>query len=115
MTEKNRSTAAFLAMLLGWLGAHKFYLGRPVAGVLYLLFFWSGIPGLVGFVEGIFYLVQSDSEFNRRFNPQLVYESPKHLGDPIDTLRRLEALRQAEGSRRWSHRTTGNGCCPSPA
>jgi TM2 domain-containing membrane protein YozV len=94
MTEKNRSTAAFLAMLLGWLGAHKFYLGRPVAGVLYLLFCWSGIPGLVGLVEGIFYLVQSDSEFNRKYAPRLAYDTPRYLGDPIDTLRRLEALRQ---------------------
>ncbi|BAC91091.1 TM2 domain-containing protein [Gloeobacter violaceus] len=94
MGEKNRSTAAILAMLLGWLGAHKFYLGRPVAGIVYLLFFWTGLPGLIGFVEGVLYLVQSDSEFNRKFNPKLTYEPQKFLGDPIDTLRRLEALRQ---------------------
>jgi TM2 domain-containing membrane protein YozV len=100
MTEKNRSTAAFLAMLLGWLGAHKFYLGRPVSGVFYLLFFWSGIPGLLGFVEGVLYLVQGDQEFQTKYlattaPKAIAYESqPKFLGDPIDTLRRLEVLRQ---------------------
>ncbi|AGY56967.1 NINE protein [Gloeobacter kilaueensis] len=94
MSEKNRQTAAILAMLLGSLGAHKFYLGRPVAGVFYMLFFWTGLPGLIAFAEGLIYLFQSDAEFGKKFNPQLAYEQPKFLGDPIDTLRRLEALRQ---------------------
>jgi TM2 domain-containing membrane protein YozV len=100
MTEKNRSTAAFLAMLLGWLGAHKFYLGRPVSGAFYLLFFWSGIPGLLGFVEGVLYLVQGDQEFQTKYlatpvPKALAYEpQATYYGDPIDTLRRLESLRQ---------------------
>ncbi|MBC7882518.1 MAG: NINE protein [Anaerolineae bacterium] len=100
MTEKNRSTAAFLAMLLGWLGAHKFYLGRPVSGVFYLLFFWSGIPGLLGFVEGVLYLVQGDQEFQTKYlattAPKALAYEPQatYYGDPIDTLRRLESLRQ---------------------
>lgn len=94
MTEKNRSTAAFLALLLGLFGVHKFYLGRPVAGLVYLMFFWSGIPGVVALVEGILYLVQSDADFNRTYNLKLAYEAPKFLSDPVDMLRRLEALRQ---------------------
>jgi len=100
MTEKNRSTAAFLAMLLGWLGAHKFYLGRPVSGIFYLLFFWSGIPGLLGFVEGVLYLVQGDQEFQTKYlattTPKALAYEPQstYFGDPIDTLRRLESLRQ---------------------
>ncbi len=94
MAEKNRFTAAVLAMLLGLFGVHKFYLGRPAAGIVYLLFFWTGITGMIGFVEGVLYLVQGDSEFNRKFNPRLAVEPQKFLGDPIETLRRLEALRQ---------------------
>ncbi|MCL2579408.1 MAG: TM2 domain-containing protein [Oscillospiraceae bacterium] len=44
--------AAILAFLLGTFGAHWFYLGRPKRAIWYLLFFWTGIPTLIGFVEG---------------------------------------------------------------
>jgi RNA polymerase subunit RPABC4/transcription elongation factor Spt4 len=66
-TGANRGTAAVLAILLGGLGAHKFYLGQIFLGLVYLLFFWTFIPAIVGFVEGIYYLTMSDAEFSRKF------------------------------------------------
>ena len=60
---KSKLAAALLAFFLGGLGIHKFYLGRPFQGLLYLLFFWTLIPMFVAFVEGILYLVQSDDAF----------------------------------------------------
>ncbi len=57
---KGRVTAAALAIIFGSFGAHKFYLGKPKLGVLYLVFFWAYIPGLVGWVEGMRYLAQGD-------------------------------------------------------
>ncbi len=52
----NKSTGIFavLAFFLGSFGAHKFYVGEIGLGVLYALFFWTGIPGLVGFIETLF-------------------------------------------------------------
>ena len=35
-----------ITFFLGGLGAHKFYLGKPWQGVLYLLFCWTMIPGI---------------------------------------------------------------------
>lgn len=63
----NKAVAGVLGILLGSFGAHKFYLGQTSAGILYALFFWSGIPGLIGFIEGIVYLFMSDAEFARRY------------------------------------------------
>jgi TM2 domain-containing membrane protein YozV len=60
---KNRVAAALLAILLGSLGVHKFYLGQVGMGILYLLFFWTAIPGLVGLIEGIVLLTMSDEQF----------------------------------------------------
>ncbi len=60
---KNRLTAALLAILLGWIGAHHFYLGNTGLGILYLLFCWTGITAIIGLIEGIIYLTQSDEEF----------------------------------------------------
>jgi len=62
-----RIVAALLAILLGSFGAHKFYLGDNKLGVLYLCFFWSGIPGIIGIVEGVIYLTKDDDEFHRQY------------------------------------------------
>lgn len=65
---KSKITAALLAFFLGGLGIHKFYLGQTGMGIVYLLFFWTGIPALVAFVEAILLLVMSDDEFNRKYS-----------------------------------------------
>jgi len=62
--RKSRKVAALLAIFLGGLGAHKFYLGR-VSGLFYLLFTFTLIPWIIGFIEGIAYFCVSDSDFQR--------------------------------------------------
>lgn len=43
--EVNKKTYLILLFSCGWFtGAHRFYSGRKITGVLYLLFFWTGIP-----------------------------------------------------------------------
>jgi TM2 domain-containing membrane protein YozV len=64
---KSRALAALFAFFLGGIGGHKFYLGQTGMGVLYLLFFWTGIPALAGIVEMILYLVMSDEEFAYKY------------------------------------------------
>jgi len=67
---KSRVTAGILALLLGGLGVHKFYCGKIAWGVVYLLFFWTYIPALVAFIEGIIYLSStrmSDAEFTQKY------------------------------------------------
>lgn len=67
VSTKSKVAAGILAIFLGSIGAHKFYLGRFGQGILYLLFCWTGIPGIVGFIEGIIYLVSSDESFARKY------------------------------------------------
>ena len=62
--RKDRVTAGVLAILLGTFGVHKFYLGQTGLGVLYLCFFWTGIPSIIGLIEGILYLAKTDEEFD---------------------------------------------------
>ena len=52
-----------LAILFGSFGAHKFYLGKPWLGALYLFFSWTTIPFLVSLIEGFHYLFMSRDEF----------------------------------------------------
>jgi TM2 domain-containing membrane protein YozV len=64
---RNRMAAALFALLLGGLGAHKFYLGSIFLGVVYLVFFWTAVPALIGLIEGVYYLTMSDNEFARKY------------------------------------------------
>ena len=66
-TQRNRSIAALLAIFLGGIGAHKFYIGQTAQGVLYLLFFWTFIPAIVGLVEGVIYLTMTDDTFSAKY------------------------------------------------
>lgn len=63
----NRTTAAVLALVLGGIGAHKFYLGKTGMGLVYLAFCWTTVPLWISLVEGIQFLKMSDSEFAMRF------------------------------------------------
>ncbi len=65
--DKDRTAAGLLAILLGGIGAHHFYLGNTVRGVVYILFVWTLIPAIVGLIEGIIYLTKSDEEFQRQY------------------------------------------------
>lgn len=67
MGNKSRIAAALLAFFLGGLGVHKFYLGRPIWGIVYLLFFWTFIPAIIAFIEFIVYLCMSDESFAAKY------------------------------------------------
>ncbi len=62
-----RVAAGVLALAFGFIGAHKFYLGRPVIAVLYILFLWTLIPPLIALLEGLLYLNSDDTTFTQRY------------------------------------------------
>jgi TM2 domain-containing membrane protein YozV len=64
---RSRLAAALFALFLGGLGIHKFYLGRVGWGVVYLLFCWTGIPIIAGWVEAILYLVMTNEKFAAKY------------------------------------------------
>lgn len=65
---KSRISAALFALLLGGFGVHKFYLGKIGTGLIYLLFSWTGIPAIIGIIEGILYIgTKDDEEFNAKY------------------------------------------------
>lgn len=64
---KSKLAAALFALFLGGFGIHKFYLKRVGAGVLYLLFCWTFIPSILGFIDGVLLLIMSDEEFNQKY------------------------------------------------
>lgn len=63
---KNKTVAGLLAIFLGGLGIHRFYLGQWW-GLFYLLFCWTLIPSIVAFIEGIVFLVSSDQKWEMKY------------------------------------------------
>jgi TM2 domain-containing membrane protein YozV len=65
---KSKTTAAILAFFLGGFGVHRFYLGQPALGVVYLLMSWTFIPVFIGLIDFIILLTYSDQKFNSKYN-----------------------------------------------
>lgn len=74
---KSKVAAGILAIVFGVFGVHKFYLGKPFQGILSLLFFWTGIPAVIGVFEGITYLVSSNERFAHKYGGRYLDNSPR--------------------------------------
>jgi TM2 domain-containing membrane protein YozV len=99
--RKSRSVAAILAFsgTLTISGLHKFYLGQPLWGILYVLLSWTPIPKVASAIEGVWYLAQDEEAFDRNFNfgKSAIKSSQQvsnHVGALAEALRELDALRQ---------------------
>lgn len=81
---KQKNTAAVLALVLGGVGGHKFYLGQIGWGLAYALFFWTYIPTIVGFIEGILLLNMSQEDFDQKYNRAALigYQSRQLTNNP---------------------------------
>lgn len=78
---KDPTTAVVLAILLGGIGAHRFYLGDVGLGFLYLLFAWTFIPQFIAFFEA-FTISRSVIKKNR----QTAREASAMLGGDVSLL-----------------------------
>ena len=68
---KNKLVAGLLGIFLGGIGVHKFYMGKIGMGIIYLLFCWTGIPAIVGFIEGVVYLCSNDENFQLKHHVRI--------------------------------------------
>jgi TM2 domain-containing membrane protein YozV len=99
--RKSRTIAAILAFsgTLKISGLHKFYLGQPLWGLLYVLLSWTLIPKVACAIEGVWYLTQDEETFDRYFNlGESVMKVSTQVGNQVESvanaLRELETLRQ---------------------
>jgi TM2 domain-containing membrane protein YozV len=100
-TPKNRQVAiilAFAGMTIPVAGFHKFYLGQPLWGIVYLLLSWTPIPHIASAIEAVWYLTQDSTHFDSNFNsiaPPI--SAPTLLSHPMtsvaESIRELDKLR----------------------
>ena len=99
--EKNRIIAAILAFsgTITIPGLHKFYLGQPLWGIVYVLLSWTPIPKVASAIEWVWYLTQDQETFDRHFNlaksqGQVTPSGSNQVESVANALRELDALRQ---------------------
>ena len=64
LTDTHRKTIGYLLWIFGFMGAHRFYYGRPVSGTIY--FFTLGLL-LVGWIVDLFLIPGMDRAADRRY------------------------------------------------
>ena len=66
---KSRGVAGLLAILLGALGVHYFYLGKTGAGVLFLILglLSCGLLSVITLIQGILMFVMTQEDFERKY------------------------------------------------
>lgn len=101
---KNKYVAALLALLFGIFGVHRFYLGQTMWGVLSILFCFTGIPALLGFIDSILFLAMDTAEFDYKYNGKYMETRDYDRGgrQPIRRNRRgREEVRDREFKRMY--------------
>jgi TM2 domain-containing membrane protein YozV len=99
---KNRQVAAILAIVgiaLPVAGFHKFYLGQPLWGIVYLLLSWTPIPHIASAIDAVWYLTQDSTRFDRNFNSTIPSLSSATISaHPMtsiaESIRELDKLRE---------------------
>jgi TM2 domain-containing membrane protein YozV len=99
--NKSRSVAAILALsgAVTISGLHKFYLGQPFWGLLYVLLSWTPIPKVACAIEAVWYLAQDEETFDRNFNSgksrtPIFTNKASGVTALAEALRELDHLRQ---------------------
>ena len=78
----HRKVAIVLAVFLGWLGAHRFYVGQIGMGLLFLLicYFFTPLAFLLGLVDALRYAFTDDADMPGA--PRSLREAPPLEGPP---------------------------------
>lgn len=90
---KDKTTAALLALFLGGIGIHRFYLGKSISGVFYLLFFWTLVPAFIAFIEALLLFGMSKENFDFEYNPEYARKEYQKKKENM-SLNRLKMLNE---------------------
>ena len=78
---KDKNVAGILALFLGWVGIHRFYLGQVGLGILYAVFFWFPIFWLIALIDAIVLFSMDKEVFDVKYNKDSWQHQNQHQPD----------------------------------
>ena len=92
---KSKLATSIFALFLGWIGIHRFYLGHVGTGLIYLIFCWTLIPGIIALFEFFYFFSMDEDNFDRKYNKKRSRQNkrkpdPKPDYDELDKLYQLK-------------------------
>ncbi|MCB0598316.1 MAG: NINE protein [Lewinellaceae bacterium] len=103
MKEKN--VAGILALFLGWLGVHRFYLGQTGLGIFYLIFSWLfPVMLIVGLIDAISFFSMDQDVFDRKYNREYPKRRDTDFNRRDYSRRNREQPREARREKRDTRR-----------
>lgn len=85
---KNKTAAGVLALVAGYMGLHRFYLGQIGMGIGYIVVlpilvsigFWPAV--FIGLIDGIAFLSMDQQQFDAKYNKAYAREGGRQQGAP---------------------------------
>ncbi|MFQ5447914.1 MAG: NINE protein [Saprospiraceae bacterium] len=105
---KDKNAAGILALFLGWLGFHRFYLGQTGLGIVYLMFCWFPVIWLVAFIDAIALFAMDQQRFDEKYNnvppsfggQPTDFERTRHRRPPRKVIDRHDRKRRKRAARK---------------
>lgn len=94
--HRNKSTAALLALFFGAFGFQKFYLGQSIKGTYSIIFCFTFIPTIIGFIDFIKLGAMKEAAFNAIYNFNNPAAKQKKQNVDLQTERRTKPTESFE-------------------
>lgn len=78
---RDKNVAGILALFLGFVGVHRFYLGQVGLGILYAVFFWFPVFWLIALIDAIVLFSMNKDVFDVKYNKVPVQNQAYHRPD----------------------------------
>jgi TM2 domain-containing membrane protein YozV len=75
--KKEKDIAGLLALFLGFLGLHRFYLGQKGRGFVYLMLAFTGISAILGLIDAFTFFSMDNKRFDIKYNREFLRVLPK--------------------------------------
>ena len=71
MEKRKKKTATLLALFLGGIGIHKFYIGEIGKSILFFIFCFTYIPLFLGILDFFKFIGMTEDEFDKLYNKEI--------------------------------------------
>jgi TM2 domain-containing membrane protein YozV/Tfp pilus assembly protein PilE len=65
--QLSKAVLLLITFFTGGIGGHKFYVGKTMQGILYLVFFWTSVPGFIALIEFVIFAFTKENDLQDKY------------------------------------------------